>query len=307
MQGYQKIKFNKLVKRLFIFAGYDKFQRVDDTLLYYLNSLSALGDIVFNMDNDLPDEELSKITAIPNMLSAAAHRHGEYDFGSYKRGYIWARDNKILDKYDWVYLVNDSVFGPAFDLAHTLGNLESGGADFVGMVCNTTPNIAPHIQSWFVGVCRNIALSAVLHDFITSVRAQSDISAVIGKYEIGLTTVLEQHGYKYTTVFNDATAKMYWNPIKIIRGGVPFIKKKSLPRVRDINHLYKILPPQLAREIGEYAVRYDVDIAKNECVYRLTVFGAPVVSIYQRKHPGHIIRKTYLFGFIPIRKTVQNC
>ena len=84
-----------MAKRLFIFGGYDKDGIVDGTLLYYLQALSELGDIVFNMDNDASDFELSKIKSIPNMLYVNAKRYGEYDFGSYKRGYAWAKENDI--------------------------------------------------------------------------------------------------------------------------------------------------------------------------------------------------------------------
>ena len=86
------------MKRLFLFAGYDRDGIVDDSLLWYLKSLSGLGDIVFVMDNDATDVEIEKVRQIPNVLYANAVRHGEYDFGSYKRAYIWARDNKLLEK-----------------------------------------------------------------------------------------------------------------------------------------------------------------------------------------------------------------
>ena len=45
-----------------------------------------------------------------------ATRHSEYDFGSYKRAYNWAQENLDTAEYEFVYLVNDSVYGPLFDL-----------------------------------------------------------------------------------------------------------------------------------------------------------------------------------------------
>ena len=86
-------------KRLFIFAGYDKDCIVDETLLHYLKSLSELGDIVFTMDNSLSDTEASKITSIKNILSVTAVNHGEYDFGSYKRGFQYAKKNIYVCKH----------------------------------------------------------------------------------------------------------------------------------------------------------------------------------------------------------------
>ena len=39
------------VKRLFLFAAYDKEGIIDDTLLHYLRCLSDYGDVAFVMDN----------------------------------------------------------------------------------------------------------------------------------------------------------------------------------------------------------------------------------------------------------------
>ena len=118
-----------MVKRLFLFAAYDAQGLVDATLVHYLRALSELGDIIVTVDNDVAPDEFKKISKIPHVLHAAAARHGEYDFGSYKRCYKYARDKQILDKYDWVYLVNDSVLGPLSNLAPILENLDSRGAD----------------------------------------------------------------------------------------------------------------------------------------------------------------------------------
>ena len=82
----------KPLKRLFLFAAFDKDNIVDDTLIYYIKALSKFGDIVFVMDNNLSTAEIQKISKIPNVLYTNATKHGEYDFGSYKRGYIWAQD-----------------------------------------------------------------------------------------------------------------------------------------------------------------------------------------------------------------------
>ena len=166
------------MKRLFLFASYDKFKRVDATLTYYLNSLAKLGDIVFVSDTDLPKDELTKITEIPNVLYASAVRHGEYDFGSYKRGYIWARDNKLLKKYDWVYLVNDSVLGPFANLESSIDKMESSGADLTGMVSAGTPR---HVHSYFVGLSRQVGQSDFFDTFICNVRPQPNKSLIILK------------------------------------------------------------------------------------------------------------------------------
>ena len=156
----------KKTKRLFLFAGYDKDGIIDDTLVYYLTELSKLGDIVLVMDCDVNDT--TKLSGIKNILHTELARHNEYDFGSYKRGYIWAHDKKILDKYDWVYLVNDSVYGPLFDLEPVLCDLESRGVDLIGMTDFTDSKTAIHVQSWFVGISKKLITKQFVKDFIGS-------------------------------------------------------------------------------------------------------------------------------------------
>ena len=139
--------------RLFIFASYDRDGIIDETLLYYLRALSELGDIIFTMDNDISSTELDKVKKIPNVISATASRHGEYDFGSYKRGYEYAEKNNLLKDYKFIYLVNDSVFGPLFNLKPILERMEreNAGNAFGMMGLHSTVNeqygYPDHVQS----------------------------------------------------------------------------------------------------------------------------------------------------------------
>lgn len=107
------------MKRLVLFAGYDKMGVVDDYVLYYLAKLATLADIVYVADCEMSKKELAKLA--PFTLKAIATRHGEYDFGSYKRGFLWAKESGILGDYDELFLCNDSVYGPfEFDGKSTL-------------------------------------------------------------------------------------------------------------------------------------------------------------------------------------------
>lgn len=297
-----------MTKRLFIFASYDKFQRVDDTLIYYLNALSQLGDIVFYMDNDLQNNEIDKIKSIPNVLYARAKRHGEYDFGSYKRGYIWTRDNNLLSDYDWVYLVNDSVLGPIAPLEPIIKKLEKSDADFVGMVCCTDPDLPHHLQSWFIGLNVDIAKSDIFNNFITDISHEYDKATIVYKYEIRLTQMLLQNGYKYTTVFQDSNANIYNNAAKVLEQGVPFIKKLSFDNTKIIK-LYPFIPKQVVKLIINYINKYDINWDKKGIwdtsyskTFRFTIFGLPVVSAKQKTVQHNIAYKIYLFDVIPICK-----
>ena len=83
-------------KRLFLFAAYDANGIIDDALMFYIKKLSQCGDIIFCMDADCKGTELNRIKKYT--IARMGRRHGEYDFGSYKRAYEYAKKNKLLNK-----------------------------------------------------------------------------------------------------------------------------------------------------------------------------------------------------------------
>ena len=87
------MKKNSSNKRLFLVAGYSAKNIVDAALVYLVQKLAACGDVILIMDSDTPRVELNRVR--PYVLHADAVRHDEYDFGSYKRAYTYARDTEI--------------------------------------------------------------------------------------------------------------------------------------------------------------------------------------------------------------------
>ena len=88
------------MRRLFLFAGYDSGGLAGPSLVYYCARLREAGDVVIRFDNDCNQEELDRLR--PFVLHAEAGRHGEYDFGSYKRAMDWALKNLEVGVYDWI-------------------------------------------------------------------------------------------------------------------------------------------------------------------------------------------------------------
>ena len=302
-----------MTNRLFIFAGYDRDNIVDATLIYYLKSLSELGDIVFTMDNDLSDSELHKISQIPNVLHASAMRHGEYDFGSYKRGYIWARDKKILDKYAWVYLVNDSVLGPLFNLENTLKNLEASGADLTGMASCRQKHVPLHIQSWFVGLSQKIITSKLFDEFISGVTHQEEKMRIVFKYEVKMSQMFINRGYTIKTVFGPIDGDyIYENLYGVIQNNVPFIKKYGLKNLCITDLLWSYLDEDEISNIQQYAMRHGLDLGNEPIItpykklYQFSLLGIPLFSIRHRYCHGYHQYKGFLFDRFPCFKTLRH-
>ena len=214
-------------QRLFLFAGYDAHGIVDASLVHYVRALSELGDVVVYMDSDCDDTELNKLK--PYVLYAGATRHREYDFGSYKRAYLYARDAGILQNYKHVYMVNDSVYGPLFDLGPILTDLESRNVAAFGLVCNPNRD-HPHIQSWFIGMSRDVFMTEWFDKFITSVTHENSKGAITRKYEQGFSKLITAHGLKWECMATIAGRGIYNRVKYVYRTGVPFIKKVAFSR-----------------------------------------------------------------------------
>lgn len=238
-------------KRLFLFAGYDASGIIDDALVYYVRKLAALGDVVLCMDSDCNASELAKIK--PFVVHAMARRHGEYDFGSYKRAYIWACDNLRLSDYDFVYMVNDSVYGPLFPLQPIITDLESRNLDAFGLVCN--PNRRhPHIQSWFIGMRQSVFLSDWFDTFIRGVKKLDSKGAITREYEHGFTRRIAEHNLSWGCMLTVHNRGVYNQVRRLYRRGLPFVKKVAFTRHngrlgRQILYVLNHISPDARRAI----------------------------------------------------------
>lgn len=214
-------------KRLFLFAGYNKSGKIDNALAYYVKSIAKFGDVILIMDSDCPDSELKKVQKYCVYTSAV--RHGEYDFGSYKRAYNWAYKNLNLADYDILYLINDSVYGPLYDLTPYIKKMESGDCDAFGIVKNPHHD-HPHIQSWFIGLHKNIFFTTWFDTFMNDITKLSSKGEITRKYEHGLSKLITAHGHKWCCLYTVKKRGIYNHVKKLYCAKMPFMKKVAISR-----------------------------------------------------------------------------
>lgn len=246
-----------MTRRLFLFAGYDAGGIIDASLIGYVRALAAHGDVIVVMDSNCAPDQLAKIT--PYVIHATASRHGEYDFGSYKRAYIYAHDAEILDNYDFLYMVNDSVYGPLRDIGPILNKMEQSGADAFGLVAKKHPTRA-HIQSWFIGCRPSVFRASWFDEFMRSITKQSDKGAITRLYEQGFTARVAQNGLSWHVLWWVRNRGVYNNIKRLYRAGMPFMKKVAFSRRRgalggQIAYVLRHINPATATAIMENARR----------------------------------------------------
>ena len=227
------------MKRLCVFAHWDKDNIIDDYVIYYLNSLKEICDnIIFVSDCDLTKKELTKIDNI--VKYSIAQKHGEYDFGSYKRGYLLAKEKNI--DFDELIFANDSCYGPFYPLKPIFEKMEKKNLDFWGMTQNSYgivqrndinyPTWSPHIQSYFLVFNKKILSSKVFKTFILSIKKENSKIDIIKNYEIGLSEILKKEKFKSGVFINkfkhtENCLASKWDKL-ILKYHFPFIKSNLI-------------------------------------------------------------------------------
>jgi len=161
-------------------------------VLYYLENLKLIADkIIFVSDNNLPEIEQNKLQNLCHKI--IAKNHGEYDFGSYKRGleeaYQYSQD------YDAIIIANDSCYGPIKPLSNIFKTMEYSDCDFWGLTVNQEQYL-PHLQSYFLVFNKKIINSEIFKNFFRKVKHENCKQNIIENYEIALTPTFVDAGFK---------------------------------------------------------------------------------------------------------------
>lgn len=228
------------MRRAAIFAHYDKDNIVDDYVIYYLKALKEVAcEIIFVSCNPIVESEKLKLDGIADFI--IDEKHDEYDFGSYKRGYLYLKER--LNDFDELIFANDSCYGPLYPLREVFDKMETEEqCDFWGITKNrfgvekndekyVVVN-SPHLQSYFLVFKRNVFLSKVFDEFMQSIKHFDNKNDIIINYEIGLSEKLTQEGFlscSYIKVlyrFNHVLIS-FWR-LLIEKYKMPFVKSSVL-------------------------------------------------------------------------------
>lgn len=236
------------MKRLALFAGFDKDNEISSYVVHYLRELSKCADIIYVADNTLSQTQLAKISDFTLKIIAAPH--GEYDFGSYKRAYCFAKESGILSKYDALILCNDSVFGPFYAFDEIFAKIPPaqdivyGFSKHLQAPCNWARRykiIQTHLQSYFIVMPKAVFLSEWFDDFITSIKKEQDKIEIVFKYEIGMSKLFEKHGIKLISQYESELDLSRLKPLEVLSKHKGAFLKKTLISQFSFNEIYKIL------------------------------------------------------------------
>lgn len=182
------------MKRLILFAHYDKDNIVDDYVIRFLEGLAPHYDrLVFASDSDLGEIEIAKIKQFGEV--AHASHHGEYDFGSWKRAFQYVGTD--IEDYDEAIIVNDSCFGPLYDFSEMFDKMDQSACDFWGVTGTIIKRIDQYcINNYIMSFRKPVIASKRFQEFWQNITKLKDKYEIVGKYEFGLSDLLFEEGFK---------------------------------------------------------------------------------------------------------------
>lgn len=128
-----------------------------------------------------------------------------YDFGSWRAGVETLADPAAFDE---IIFVNDSVYGPLFDLGPVFDDPRIATADFWGMCLSEQGTkrrgrrTCPHLQSWFFAMRRPLLQSEAFSAFWGAVEPLADKDDIIDRYELGMSEHFLDAGFRMAALYD---------------------------------------------------------------------------------------------------------
>lgn len=189
------------MRRIAIFAHYDVCGIVDEYVLQYLREIRRyVDDIIFVSDGILKDGESEKLRYLSSKIIAQSH--GEYDFGSYKRGFaaLFEGSSFYLEELEEIIFFNDSCY-----LVNSFAEIfrnpidESVGA--WSLCADHHEGFFDYLQSYFVVLRKQAFTNKEIKKFFYDIKKQKSKYKIIKNYEAGLSRRLQDNGIKISSYY----------------------------------------------------------------------------------------------------------
>jgi len=177
------------MSRVAIFAHFDPQGVIDDYVVSYLEEIrKECQTIFFISDGEIKKDELKKINHL--ITDSLCKTHGEYDFGSYKKGFFLLKENyrDYFNQSDEIVFLNDSCycvgsFAESFAKAAAVKcDAWSVGYDYSGSHY--------YLQSYFFVLRKSAFTQNYVESFFRNITRQKSKDLIIKNYEMGLSKIL---------------------------------------------------------------------------------------------------------------------
>jgi hypothetical protein len=176
-------------RRYAIYASYDRHSLVADYVVAQIEALARIGYrvIVVWASPFLREAQLSKLA--PHSWKIVHRRNLGHDFGCYKTG---VQQIGQLREIESLILMNDSCYGPLFDLAEVEQKAHEAGTDLWGITDCWWKSY--HLQSYYLRLNDRAVSSEAFRRFWTTLLPFQSRNLVVRHGEVRLTQHLMRAG-----------------------------------------------------------------------------------------------------------------
>ena len=296
------------MKRLLLYVHFNKYNRISSHVYYQLTKMRQIfSNVVFISNSSVSDKDYQKLVDLHLVDNFIQRENIGFDFAAWRDG-MTAVGFEELATYDSVTIMNDTCFGPLWDIKDYYLEYESDDSvDFWGLTNNRatpksryTQGFREHIQSYFITFKKSVIVSPEFKNFWENVKNYTNVQDVIDNYETQVTTKFLDAGFNYKVIFNtvneDASHMLhadfsFYHPTAILSHRVPFIKVKAIDNNQHIT-------PYLLDEIAKQS-DYPVDLIISHMseinfpdfkylLARKYVRDVPAVSLADKKIAVHL-------------------
>ena len=227
------------MERILLYVHFNKYKRVNNHVFYQLEQLKPLFSKILFISNSHIEEATKKKLHDEFGISNLLERDNQgYDFAAWRDG-MSSVGFEELKNYDSLTLMNDTCFGPLWDLEPIYKMFEDDAqVDFWGMTnFRKTKYFEEHLQSYFVTFKQQILRAISFQEFWTKVKDFTDVQDVIDHYETKFTQYFTEAGFSYQALFDTRLEEVadlihpdftYYKPFTILEKKVPFLKVKAI-------------------------------------------------------------------------------
>ena len=238
------------MSKILFYVHYNKNSDLHAHVLYQLKSVrNIFGRIVFISNSPL--SSLDKKAISPWVDEVFERANAGFDFYAWKEA-IDREGYENISGYDSVTLMNDTCFGPLFDLEEAYDRMDLDPCNFWGMVNHRQreevipelgTNILEHVQSFFLVFKATVTNSSPWRSFWQEMVCETDVFRVIAKYEIQLTQILRNAGFKYKVLLDTLDLELSREELSYVPADLclndrlPLLKIKALLQHKNPRHI----------------------------------------------------------------------
>lgn len=289
------------MKRLCIFAFYNKNGIVKPYVKYWLKELKSCSSRVIFVANGYLSEE-DRISVSEYTSDVYVRPDLGLDAGAYKEVICNYLKND-LSGYDEVIFCNDSCWGPFIPLKNIFEEMaQRENSDFWGM-CYTENNFANHIPGMFMVFRKRIVKNRLLQEYFFACidEATEFKTLVIASYEIGLFDFLvRKHNMRFQYFSAIKSLDVYFDAELCIRAcNFPMLKRrigekryfdreKTISLLEFIKENYQYDINIILRDLSD---EFGVNISEAELLSARHTFNDNITGVFVSPHTYEQIKK----------------